>query len=424
MIIERKEVPVMLLQFKFSNYRSYAEEVVFDMLATPIKEHRESLIENNSVGILPVAAIYGANASGKSSFFMAMQRMLGIIIDKYIAQERKVESKPYAFNNPFMFDDDLASAPTSYEVTILINSYAYRYGFSCTKDTIINEYLYKRKFSKNPTLEKLIFNREGTDLTLGKINRQLQSEIEYCHSMATNKILLLTDIGLREKSEELHEIFVWFLVSDVYLNFCQEAITTSRICERFVGDMLESKKDTTFIKQYISFIQEIDPSICNITYTTEMDSDGNKIPIAKTVHKYNGKEIPVRLSVESDGTNKLLFISLILISVLNDGRTIFFDELDSKMHPLILRRIVQMFTNKETNPNGAQLIFSAHNIINLDASDLRRDEIWFVEKKNHKSTMCALANLDLPELNVRADLNYGKNYLNGRFGAVPFKDKK
>ena len=97
---------------------------------------------------------------------------------------------------------------------------------------------------------------------------------------------------------------------------------------------------------------------------------------------------------------------------------------DSKMHPLILRRIVQMFTNKETNPNGAQLIFSAHNIINLDASDLRRDEIWFVEKKNHKSTMCALANLDLPELNVRADLNYGKNYLNGRFGAVPFKDKK
>ena len=86
MIIESREMPVMLLQFKFSNYRSYAEEVVFDMLATSIKEHRESLIENNSVGILPVAAIYGANASGKSSFFMAMQRMLGIIIDKYIAQ--------------------------------------------------------------------------------------------------------------------------------------------------------------------------------------------------------------------------------------------------------------------------------------------------------------------------------------------------
>jgi len=393
------------------------------MCATPIKEHKESLIENNGVSILPVAAIYGANASGKSSFFMAMQRMLSIIIDRYIAQERKVESKPYAFSNPFMFDEELASAPTNYEVTILINSFAYRYGFTCTKDTILNEYLYKRKFSKNPTIEKLIFNREGDKLNLGDNKKKLQAEIEYCHSMATNKILLLTDIGLRKKEEELYGIFMWFLLSDVYLNLSQEAITISRICEQFVGDMLERNKDAAYIKQYVSFIQEIDPSICDIICSHEMDSEGNNIPIAKTVHEYNGKKTSVRLSVESDGTNKLLLISLVLINVLNAGLTIFFDEFDSKIHPLILRRIVQMFTSKETNPNGAQLIFSAHNIINLDSSDLRRDEIWFVEKSNQKSTICSLANLDLPESNVRSDLNYGKNYLSGRFGAVPFKKK-
>ncbi len=414
----------MLLQFKFSNYRCYADETVFDMIATPIKEHKDSLIENCGVSILPVAAIYGANASGKSSFFMAMQRMLSIVIDKFIAQERKIERKLPAFNNPFMFDKDLLSSPTSYEVTILLNSYAYRYGFVCTKDTIVKEYLYKRKFSKNPTLEKLIFIRSDTELSVGKVKKSLQSEIEYCYSMATNKILLLTDIGLREKEEELRNVFMWFLRSDVFSNFCQEAVATSKLCERFVGDMLERNENEDYINQYKLFIQDIDPSISDITYSLEMDSEGNEEAIAKTVHEYNGDRIPVRLSVESDGTNKLLFIALILLSALHNGETLFFDELDSKMHPLVLRRIVQMFTNKETNPNGAQLIFSAHNIINLDSSDLRRDEIWFVEKENHKSTMCTLANLEIPELNVRADLNYGKNYLNGRFGAVPFKDKK
>ena len=91
------------------------------------------------------------------------------------------------------------------------------------------------------------------------------------------------------------------------------------------------------------------------------------------------------------------------------------------MHPLVLRKIVQMFADRDVNTKGAQLIFSAHNIINLDSSDLRRDEIWFVEKDNHKSSLRSLINIDIDDKNVRSDMNYGKNYLLGRFVAVPFK---
>lgn len=418
-----KGVNYMLLKFKFSNYRCYADEIVFDMNASSIKEHRDSLIDNNGVSFLPVAAIYGANASGKSSFFMAFQRMRSVIVDRFLAQERNVDSKPKVFNNPFMFDQDLAEAPTSYEVSLSIGAYQYRYGFSCTREAIIEEHLYKRKLSKNSTIERLIFAREGKKLRCEKNNQKLQAEIDYCHSMATDKILLLTDIGLRHKEDELYSVFFWFLTSDVYLNCCQETITTVRICERFVGDMLGKNQDPELMSQYISFIREIDPSICDIRPFSETDSEGNEIFIAKTIHSYNGKEFPVRLNLESDGTNKILFISLLLIICLSQGETILMDELDSKIHPLILRRIVQMFTDKKTNPKGAQLIFSAHNIINLDSSDLRRDEIWFVEKKNHKSTMCSLSNLDIDDLNIRTDFNYGKNYISGRFGSVPFKQQ-
>ena len=139
----------MLLQFKFSNFRCFSEEAVFDMTATSIKEHRYSLIEKNDINILPVAAVYGANASGKSSFFMALERMKFVVVDKFLAQESRSDNKYKPFSNPFMFDERKSNMPSSYEVSVLINNYEYRYGFVCTKNCIQEEYLYKKKFKGN-----------------------------------------------------------------------------------------------------------------------------------------------------------------------------------------------------------------------------------------------------------------------------------
>lgn len=411
----------MLLRFKFSNYRCYAQNVEFDMVAKSIKEHKESLIDNNGVNILPVAAVYGANASGKSSFFMAFQRMRSVIVDRFIAREHNSEMKPLAFNSPFMFDKNLVNSPSSYEVSVAIGINEYRYGFTCTKDTILEEHLYKKRFSKKKTIEKKVFLREGKKISSDKNNKKTQEEIDYCFSMATEKILLLSDIGLRGKEAEICSVFLWFLTSEVVMNYEQDSFFTSRVCERFVGEVLSRKESDEVTERWISFIKEIDPSISDIKTFTETDSEGNNVSVAKTIHYYNGEEFPVRLNVESDGTNKILFISLLLFITLANGGAIFVDELDSKMHPLVLRKIVQMFADRDVNTKGAQLIFSAHNIINLDSSDLRRDEIWFVEKDNHKSSLRSLINIDIDDKNVRSDMNYGKNYLLGRFVAVPFK---
>lgn len=413
----------MLRKFKFSNYRCYADEVVFDLTAMPLKEHKESLIENNGVGILPVAAFYGANASGKSTFFMAMNRMNSILIDRYLAQKHNADIKSRVFTAPFMFDKAFEDAPTSFETTILIGAYEYRYGFSCNKQAILSEHLYKKKISKNKTIEKLIFVRNGKKLECGNVNKKQKSELDYCCSMSSDKSLMLTDIGMRGKDSEFEKLFEWFLFNGTSWPMDSSAFSSSEFCEEFVGDMLHNSQDNESTKQYKAFIHEIDPSISDIISVEEIDSNGDKYYIARTVHEYNGKSFKVRLNAESEGTKKIMFISFVLFRALENGFCLFLDELDAKMHPLVLQRIIGMFTNKDINKKGAQLIFSAHNTVNFNAEDLRRDEIWLVEKKDHKSQIFSLAACE--DGIVRSDLNFGKCYLDGRFGGVPFdKDKK
>ena len=409
----------MLLKFEFSNYRSFYDNTLFDMTAKSIKEHHSSLIDRNGQNVLPVAALYGPNASGKSSFFMAFKRMRDVIVDRFMATDSP-KGTYGPFSQPFIFDDKGSKEPTKYEVSVLINEYEYRYGFTCTNSMILSEYLFKKKFSKNNTKEKMIFERSNNSVITGAINKKLKGEIDYCASMATDKILILTDIGLRDKEKELGSLFHWFIGVDVISNITQKFMSSHINCERFIGDMLADENFERVYKQkYKDLIHEIDPDIIDVISEEKADSEGNIINIARTKHSYDKAEKTVSLNIESDGTNKWMFLAIILILALKEGVPCFIDELDSQLHPLILRKIVKMFTDKESNPNGAQLVFSAHNIINLDSSDLRRDEIWFVEKTNQKSKMYSLVDFD--DGGIRSDLSYGKHYLSGRFGAVPFK---
>lgn len=409
----------MLHKFRFSNYRCYADEVVFDLTAMPLKEHKDTLNEINGVGILPVAAFYGANASGKSTFFMAMNRMSSIIVDRYLAQKQNADIKSRVFTSPFMFDKALEDKETLFEATVMIDSYEYRYGFTCNKQTIISEFLFKKKISKNKTIEKNIFFRNSDSLTCGIINKKQQAELEYCFSMSSEKSLMLTDVGMREKDDELSNVFSWFLLNGSSLPMDSSAFCESSFCESFIGNMLNGYDGKRFAKNYKKFIHEIDPSISDIIPTEETDPDGDKYYIAKTLHKYNGQEFTVRISAESEGTKKIMFVSFILFRALEEGLCLFLDELDAKIHPLILQRIIKMFTSKETNPRGAQLVFSAHNLVNFNADDLRRDEIWIVEKTDQKSRIFSLGSCE--DGIVRSDLNFSKCYLDGRFGGVPFQ---
>ena len=410
----------MLLQFKFANFRSFADETVFNMTATPIREHKNSLIEKNGVQVLPVAAFYGANASGKSSFFMAFNAMCNLI-EGVLGRD----TKDYFFHekhlDTFTLDDKYIEKPTEFEACIAINDFEYRYGFEYSKEKVLCEYLYKRKLSKNKTVEKAIFERFNGKVTCNA-NSALKKEIEYCASMCVDNSLLLTDLGRRNNIAEFYDIYKWFQ-SVLFLQRWTDINFSEIIIEHIAETVFNSEKtdDIELKNSILRLITEIDGGLVSIK-SVEKKADKGYVLMSERLYDGTIKEVP--FSIESDGTKRLLSLSHSVFLALKHGICCFIDESDLRLHPLLLRKIVHMFKNKDINKNGAQLVFSAHNIINLDSSDLRRDEVWFVEKHNHKSTIFSLYDYeDEDGGDIRSDLNYGKHYLSGRFGAIPFQDK-
>jgi len=175
-----------------------------------------------------------------------------------------------------------------------------------------------------------------------------------------------------------------------------------------------------FRKNMLQLINEIDISIYDIKSVRNTTDEKYSLI---SIHRYNNEEFVVPFFIESDGTKKLLNISYSIFMALTLGSCCFIDELDMQLHPLLLRKIVHMFKNNDINTKGAQLVFSAHNIINLDSSDLRCDEVWFVEKNDHKSSIFSLYDYEDEDKDIHSDLDYGKHYLLGRFGAIPFQNK-
>ena len=412
----------MLLQFKFANYRSFADETVFNMTATPIREHKNSLIERNGVHVLPTAAIYGANASGKSSFFMAFDAMCSLVVGA-TGNGFSTLTRPKKHISKFMFEQKYNDKTTEYEVCVALYDHEYRYGFEHTDEKIICEYLYRRKLSKGKTVEKVIFERFDGNVTCNA-DTKLKKEIEYCADMLVESSLLLTDLGRRGKISEFVAIFAWFMyIASFHGLRTGFDFHRDDLLENFFGRIFndDDSKSVALCKSITKLISEVDKGIVSIK-SVKKDNGENFSLFAE--HQYSNRAFTAPFSIESDGTKRLLLLSYFIMSALESGICCFVDELDLKLHPLLLRKIVHMFKNKEINKYGAQLIFSAHNIINLDSSDLRRDEVWFVEKQQHKSTIFSLYDFeDEGGGDIRSDLDYGKHYLLGRFGAIPFQDK-
>lgn len=409
-----KEVDGMLLQFRFKNFRSFANEAVLDLTATNIKENISSLIEKNGVKVLPLAAIFGANASGKSNLFLAFKSMSDDVGGKY-------QSKRNPFITPYIFDKKIHEEPTEYEVCINIENKEYRYGFVRNQVKVFEEWLFCRNFSKNTkSKEKLIYYREGNNVTLGQINKTEAKELAFLGSMVTDGQLIMTALGQREKSiyTVVYSMFKFDLIS---IDFSDE------MDENIFGDCFVefTCENPELLKEAETLLNTIDPSIIGIEVKKEKDDKLNDIFKCYSVHlDSEGEKMYLPMESESGGTKKILAIALSIIFALKAGMIVLVDELDSKMHPLVLRYILQMFNNPEINVGKGQLIFSSHNLVCLDSSDLRRDEIWFVEKENQKSTLFSLYDFKTTNESIRSDLSFGKHYLAGRFGAIPFQNQR
>ena len=396
-----------MIQFSFKNFKSFRDEVTLDMTASSIKEYSDKIIEDNGNKYLKITAIYGANASGKSNVIEAFSHMKNIIMNSFNS-EAKWQNIPL---KRFAFNEKSKNSESMFEVFFKNNNEVYQYGFELDSSKIREEWLYKKKSNKSEKFE-LLFARENDKFELSN-GLKIYSEMLNGISEKTLILSFLANI----KIEDIKNVYDWFKETKV-LNLGDPFIDTIRssfLPAELLKNNLEERDN------FNKFLADIDVGIKDIKIEEEVTEEKKRYK-AFSMHLNNDtqKEEYLPLKEESDGTLKMISLYSDLKKCLNNGGTIFIDELDAKLHPLLSKYIVQIFHNKNTNPKDAQLIYTTHDVINLKKENFRRDEIWFVEKnKENVSELYSLVEYKVENTKVRNDASYDKDYLLGKYGALP-----
>ena len=409
----------MLIQFNFKNFKSFREEATLDLSAAKMTEFSDRVVTIGSEKILPVAAIYGANASGKSNIYNAFEYM-----SEYVAESFKYGDEEESFEEfrptPFLFDSTSADAESSFEVYFTLPGdkaeKVYNYGFCIDKNGVTEEWLN----SKAKTARKFstVFYRGTSDdeLELSGFPKNSRDNIQ----VALEKQVLIISLGAKLKIAKCKAIRDWFLANE-FADF-GDPVTNFFLHRRLPKGFVEDKGVQQKVVEYFaSFDEHIkDFRIERVPHDGESKEDTFKInALHKMIDSDDMAEIP--LSLESAGTLKMFALYPELQEVLEKGSVFFIDELNARLHPLLVRNFILTFLNPKINTNHAQLVFTTHDTWQLSNQLLRRDEIWFVEKDvQGLSTLYSLADfVDEDGVRIRKDESYEKNYLLGKYGAIP-----
>mgnify|MGYP003306954504 FL=1 len=409
----------MLIQFNFKNFKSFREEATLDLSAAKMTEFSDRVVTIGSEKILPVAAIYGANASGKSNTYNAFEYMAEYVVDsfKYGDEEENFEEfRP----TPFLFDSKSADAESSFEVYFTLpgdkTEKIYNYGFCIDKEGVTEEWLNAK--AKTARKFNTVFYRgiEEAELDLSGFPKNSRDNI----LVALEKQVLIISLGAKLKIAKCKAIRDWFLANE-FADF-GDPVTNfflhRRLPKGFVEDESVQQKVVEYFASFDEHIKEF--RIERIPHDGESKDDTYKInALHKMIDSDEMAEIP--LALESAGTLKMFALYPELQEVLENGSVFFIDELNARLHPLLVRNFILTFLNPKINTNHAQLVFTTHDTWQLSNQLLRRDEIWFVKKDERGlSTLYSLADfVDEDGVRIRKDESYEKNYLLGKYGAIP-----
>lgn len=412
----------MLLQFLTQNYASIRDEKILSMQPSADREHSENIIVNGKFKALGMAAIYGANASGKTALYKAMTLALVILRTSNIRQVN--DKMPYV---PFKFNKTSARKPGKFEFTFVAgDGKKYVYGFSSDAAKIHEEYLY-RYSSNRPSI---VFDRKGSEY---KFSRSEKNLLEPLVRMNTdNKLFLATATAWNVESTKIP--FTW-------LSEGIDAYTNDENIPNIALDQYRTEQDEN-VQFAQRLLKQADINISNIQVEAKkmnlppgfpflggvmvagqliqpQEQYKIKITTGHTVKDANGQDIMYRLALaeESLGTQQLFFLSPLLRKTLEEGKVLVVDEIDRSLHPFIVKFLVNLFRNPKFNTKGAQLIFTTHETTLLSLDTFRRDQVYFTEK-DAETGATDLYSLD--EFSVRKTDNIEKGYLLGRYGAIPF----
>lgn len=410
----------MLLMFKVKNYTSFKNESILDLRATSYVQHPTHVINvDDKTSLLKATALYGANASGKSNLISAMYFFEQYIFSQILSKRENdiydsIETSNRMKLEPFTLSSDINEA-SEFDIIFLRNGKQIQYGFECTSKEVINEWLYIE--------DKRVFERKGTDLEFGsKYKNILQA---YNKLPAERLYVSVLEYFLEDKDKDLVlGDFISFF-SEEY-NVFSEILFESTVKGLF-GMIDLSKKlieDKVYRSRVEYYLRLIDVGIKRLDVRTETIFDERtgkkkKQKIVRTVHNVydrNGNAVDEKLfSMNQESTGTLRFLTYIqnIIEMISKGGVFIVDELSARLHPLLTKLIVDIFCSSHNNK--AQLIFTTHDISLLNNSQFRRDEVVFVDKNERgESTLYALS-----DLKVREDASFSKDYLQGKYGAIP-----
>ena len=424
----------MLVEFRFKNYRSFREEAVLSMEAAGLSSFKNCLIECNNLKLLPGVAIYGKNGGGKSNVIRAF--WLGV---QFIRNAQRIQhEKAVVPVVPFALDDYSFKEPTQFEFDYIADGVKYWYSFAATKEKIVRESLYHAPKGQKAQ----VFVREGQifSFTEDKARRKLISE-----TVAENQLFFSVACTMNDAA--CAGAMKWF----------REDILFSRDYTDIPQQLLEYSEDRNMLKAITDYAKIADFGIEEMQFEIENKEVGKNFEFpadipeglkaaltsfvqilsetsnnseaklkmgqvkAKTKHRgvnFNGESelFNLELEDESDGTRKLMSMAPAIESVLNRGGVLLVDELERELHPVLVNFIITKFQSRKSNPNGAQIIFTTHNTELMNLEFMRKDQIYFADKRRADGSSELYSVTDFA---TKTADNIRKGYLVGKYGATP-----
>lgn len=395
----------MLCQFTVKNYKSIRDEITFDMQVAAISEHEDKVIRDiDGEEFLPVSALYGPNGGGKSNVLKALQTLVGKVLRPLYASTNNADILMFRKNvniEPFKFTEENKNAPTEFEIFFRTKLAEYRYQLYVQKEKVVYESLDRVKLSTKR--RSGLFERDNNNIELKGDFTKLTASDELSETLP-----FLSYLGITYgKNEVVRDVLEWFDQGIDFLNYGNP-----------IQELVVAVANTKNIKQLmLQMIQEMDLNIVDF----RVEEDENRFDVY-TKHLVDGYEEELDLEEESSGTKKLFGFLPFIATSLIEGNVLVIDELDAKIHPILLKHIINMFTDLSVNKNKAQLIFTSHDLSTMNSDVFRRDEIWFVAKGNaENSELYSLVEFKNEKgESVRKDAKFGKQYLEGKYGADPY----
>lgn len=415
----------MLIEFEVTNFQALRDSQRFSLVKGAGTELQETNVfrtpEPNAFELLRSAAIYGPNASGKTTFIRALEMMQDIVLESATAWKAGDELPV----TPFLLSNETRDEPSSFEITFLLDGVRYQYGFSSTARLIHDEWLFAFPKGRSQRWFQRAWSAES-----GKHEWHLGDKLGgekqlWQKSTRDNALFLSTAVNLNAR--QLQPIYNWFqthlrvagvggLSPDFSASQCQGSqkegiLKLLRAADLAIKDVLVEKSPL----DVNSLPDDMPDSVKQALLSGFKDAE---VFETRTVHKADdGRDVVFDLEVESAGTRRFFAFAGPWLDALEKGYTLFIDELNNSLHPRLVQYLVELFHDPERNSKNAQLVFTTHETSILDQNVLRRDQVWFCERdKDQAARIYPLT--DFRPRKGRENLELA--YLSGRYGALPF----